>query len=485
MSVRRHTGYNLVGSIVPIVLAIATVPIYLRLVGPDRYGVLAIAWLLLGYFGLFDLGLGQATAFRIAALRDASAGARAGTFWAALAVNSAMGIVGAAILWMVGLWFFGHVFKAPEKLRPEILRSVPLLAASVPVATVTGVLTGALQGREKFLESNLISTISTCLFQILPFAAAWRFGPDLTLLLGAALVARLLAVFVLGIRCHAELGRGQRVRVDIQDVLPLLRYGGWVTVASVFGPSLVIVDRFYIGAVLGSAAVAIYSVPYTMAARVALAPSSLTTALFPRMAAASSREQTRMRDQATQALACLMGPPVVGAIFLIDLILHLWVGNRIAAQAAPVGRILLIGFWANGFALIPYTGLQASGRPDLVSKILIAQIPPYFILLYVSIMHFGLVGAAWALAARFAIDYGLLTYAAGKNFRALPLLAVNFGLLLASAYLASVWTVSSPYWWVSLFSLFSCMCIIGWLNIPVDLRSKALEALRMRIVRQA
>ena len=125
MSTSRNTAYNLAGSIVPMVLSLVTVPIYLRLVGPDRYGVLAIAWLLLGYFGLFDLGLGRATSFRIAALRDAPPQARADTFYAALLVNLAMGVIGGAILYFAAGYFFQHVFKVDEHLRPEMLAAVP------------------------------------------------------------------------------------------------------------------------------------------------------------------------------------------------------------------------------------------------------------------------------------------------------------------------------------------------------------------------
>ena len=157
MSVGRFTSYNILGSVVPLILTFVTVPIYIHLVGIDRVGVLSVAWLLLGYFGLFDLGLGKATAFRMAAQRDAAAEDRAATLWGALIVNVGMGLIGGALLWVAGHIYFAHYFKVAETLRPEILAAVPLLALSVPVATLTGVLTGALQGREKFLETNVNS----------------------------------------------------------------------------------------------------------------------------------------------------------------------------------------------------------------------------------------------------------------------------------------------------------------------------------------
>lgn len=472
MSVSRHTAYNIVGAVIPIILALVTVPIYLRLIGTDRYGVLSIAWLLLGYFGLFDLGLGRATSYRIAALRDAPPQAAADTFWAALAVNIGMGVVGALILWGAGHYFFGQVFKVKEALRPEILKSVPLLALSVPLATVTGVFTGALQGRERFLATNMVSIISTTLFQLFPLSVAWIWGPNLSLLLTAALFARLMAALVSAYQCHLEFTRGLRPRLVTSEIPLLLKYGGWVSLTSIFGPILAVVDRFAIGAVLGAGPVTSYTVPYQLAQRLSILPVALTNAMFPRMSAAGELERRKMGANATNVLCSVMTPIVVAGLFLMQPFMKLWVGPSLSALAVPVGRILLVGFWINGFAIVPYARLQASGRPDLVTKMLLLEIPPYIAALYFSLGHFGVVGCAVILSIRNMVDYTLLTLATKGGFYAPVVLACNFAVILIALFCGSQFSPSEPLWWLCAIVLGLVTLTMAWRNLPVDLRPK-------------
>jgi len=51
--------YNLLGFVIPLLLAFITIPILIRHLGTARFGLLTIGWMILGYFSLFDLGLGR------------------------------------------------------------------------------------------------------------------------------------------------------------------------------------------------------------------------------------------------------------------------------------------------------------------------------------------------------------------------------------------------------------------------------------------
>lgn len=479
MSIRHNTAYNLLGAIIPLGVSLVTIPIYLGLIGEARYGVLSIVWLLLGYFGLFDLGLGPATAQRIAALRDGTASERARTFWTALALNAGLGVIGGVLIWPIAAYFFGNVFKVEDAIHSEIRAAVPWLILAVPMATLSGVLSGALQGRERFLELNLISVSGTILFQLLPLATAMLWGANLGVLLPAALFARLFTLIMLFVRCRRHLFLGHAATFVRAQAGQLLRFGSWVTVTSFVGPMMVILDRLIIGALTGARAVTYYTVPFQLGERSTTISKALTSALFPRLAAATLWEEQRLAYEGLRALVMVMTPLVAAGILLMEPILSRWIAAAFAQQSARVGQVILLGFWANSFAIIPYVQLQARGRPDLVAKCHLGEVLPYLGLLYLGLHFFGLVGAAVAFSIRVIVDFALLAGFAGLLQRSLRLLLTPSCLLAAAFLIATQMSPSRPEWFALVASHLLVTVIWAWRQAPPHLKAFALLARRM------
>ncbi len=468
MSVGRNTIFNLGGSIVPLFLSIVTVPIYLHLVGQERFGVLAIVWLLLGYFGLFDLGTGRAIQHRIASLHGAPAQESADAFWSALMLNLLMGGVATLVMWVSAQYFFIAAFKASDGVRAEALGSVPILALSVPVAMLTGVLSGALQGREKFLQTNVLSVASTALFQILPIIVAWSAGPSLPGLLLAALSARLFTLALLYVQCHREFLSGLRPVLHRAEIKTLFSFGGWVLLTAIIGPMLVIVDRFWIGATLGAAAVALYTIPYQLTQRLALFPGALTSALFPVLSRASEGEHAALERRSYRLLVASMTVIVLTVIITIGPFLNLWVGQKIGGQAAPVGRVLAAAFWANALALFFFIRLQAKGRPDLVTIILIAELPFYWAALWLGMAQLGILGCALAFLFRCAMDFCILSYFADRRIIDAPLVLASFAIICA-ALLLFAWVPGGALLWAGCFALIICAACLASITMPKEI----------------
>ncbi len=269
-----------------------TVPPYLHLIGPERYGVLAIVWIFLGYFGLFSMGLDRATANELARCGD-DPGRRVTVFWTALFANGLFGTVGAVALGVAAGFMLGPVFKISAAMKPEVFAALPWLVASVPLATVTSVMIGALEARERFVTLNWLSLVGTFLFQLIPLAIAYWHGPDLGWLIASTILSRTLGTLMLLAACVRAVPL-PAVRVDWSHVPTLLRYGGWVTVTGLIGPLLTTLDRFVIAATAGPAGVTYYTIPYNLATKALIVPGALTRALFPRFSAQTAADAAEL-----------------------------------------------------------------------------------------------------------------------------------------------------------------------------------------------
>lgn len=401
MSILRHSVYNLFGAAVPVAVSLLTVPIYLHVIGLDRYGVLSLCWLVVGYLNFFDLGLGRATAQRIAALHEAAEEDRTRSFWAGMSLSAALALASVAVAWPVAQFALGSIKAGPE-LRSEIISALPLLIGAIPVAILQSSLKGALEGRREFLLVNAIVSAGAVATGLLPLAAALVMGPDLAILVAASLLVRVLVLIAFAIACARVVPIRRFVVPALEDVRRMLHFGAWLTVTNV-ATLIVFVDRFLIGAILGAAAVAIYVIPFNLMNQMLLLPAALSNALFPRLAAsADSQSLTR---QALFETSLILTPVALCAIIVVGPFLRLWIGASSAAGATPIAYVLALGIWANGLAQLPYAGLQAAGRTDITGKLHLIEVLPYLGLLWLGLSTVGLLGAALAWTARVVADF--------------------------------------------------------------------------------
>lgn len=414
MSIGRFASYNLGGAIIPIVVTLLTVPIYLQIIGVERYGILAIVWVLLGSFGVFDFGLSHATAYRIASLRNATADERQEVFWTALLLNAGLGAAGGLLLWWVAFVFMTGYLQIDAALLDETLSAIRWFIVALPILTVSMVLTGVLLGLERFLALNISNTMGAVLGQLAPLFVAWQFGPNLALLFAAALLGQLVALALQFQQCWSRVPLGKGVPVFRSQLIPgLLHYGGWVTVTAVVSTLMTTFDRLLIGMISGAKAVTHYTIPFTLVSRVNVLPDSLAAAIFPRFSSLSMERCDELTEKSLRLIAAILTPVLVLLIAILEPFLGWWLGGEFSEKAALVGEIVALGLWANGLARIPFSRLLGEGRPDVIAKIHLAEIVPYFLMLYIGLQFWGIVGAAIVWSFRVIIDSSLLLFIIG------------------------------------------------------------------------
>lgn len=470
---------NVIGMALPIVVSLVTVPIYISYIGPARYGVLSIVWLLVGYLSFLDFGIAQSASRALAERSSAAREERAQFLLTAFYFNLTLGMLGGVAVYFIGPLFLHRLLTLTDTLGTEIDAAFLWIAAIIPVALLAATARGAIDSRERFLAANIFDLIGTVLWQILPILCAFTFGPSLTVLIAAAFVARALGtVSALGFVAWTE--RLTTLRVfDYARVKKLLSFGVWLSVTNIISPLLMAIDQLLVGSMLGVTAVAHYAVPMSLVVRSQIVAAGLQRALFPRFARLPAGEAAALAKRAALSLAYCLGAICGPAIIVAGPFLTWWTGAAFAGPATPVMQLLLLGAWVNGVAYIPHALLQAQGRPDLVAKLHAVEIVPFIAVLWVLLHQFGLPGAALAWTGRVTFDALFLMKLA--QFRAVHLIRLlpPFALVVA-AYVTVSLAEMQPLMSVLVAGLSFLACVGGALAFDGTLRN-LLVALYARV----
>ena len=84
--------------------------------------------------------------------------------------------------------------------------------------------------------------------------------------------------------------------------------------------------------------------------------------------------------------------------------LYFWLGAKFAQNSTQLLQWIAAGVFIHSLGQIPYALIQGAGRPDLVAKLHLVELPFYVVILWWLIITNGIVGAAIAWVARIAVD---------------------------------------------------------------------------------
>jgi len=429
----RNSLISMMASIVPVVVTIVTLPFLLNAIGLERYGALALCWLILIYVGQADWGLGKATTHWVARTSaqdpDAARGIMASGIATALIVGSAMAALAGVISWL----FFAKFFDVDPALRTELLDSVWLIAAATLATSILQVMYGALAGRERFAAASLAMMISNASLPLLALATALLIDPGLEALMMASLAGRLLGVLVAGSDIWMSQFRKQQIRLQFSDSRKLLKFGFWIMSASFTAPILITIDRMIIGSKLGPAAVAAYTIPYQIVSRLQLVPQSLMNVLFPRLSVADQETARKTSFFYAVTISAMFLPIIVGLIFVLEPLLQLWLGSKLDDRSTLVGIVLLCAFLFAAIAQSTAVFLQSQNDGKFVAAFQFGEILPYVGLLTYAVAQGGLLGVAIVFLVRRVIE--TICFVARSNYGNIRFWVTQIpaGLAIASA----------------------------------------------------
>lgn len=414
----RSVLWNLLGTVVPLFAAIVAIPVLIEGMGTARFGVLTLAWMVVGYFSLFDLGLGRAltklVAEKLGVGKDEDI---PGIVWTAMSLMGGLGVVGAIIITSVAPLLVSSVLAIPDDLQSETLTAFYLLAVSIPIVVSTTGLRGILEAHQRF---GVVSAIRLPLgmftflgpLAVLPFSNSLSY---IVLVLVSVRLVSLGAYLVVCLRLYPELRK--RVWVDPKLTKTLLSFGGWMTVSNIAAPALLYMGRILIIVMISAEALAYFVTPYEVVVKLLLIPGVLVSVLFPaftHLLQGDSSRVTAVYKKAMLYIAIVMLPLVLLVYVLAQDGLAWWINEDFALNAYRVAQFLAVGVLINSFGHISQALIQGYGRPDVTAKLHVGEFAIYIPYLWFLIDRYGIEGAAIAWTIRVTISTVALVYLARR-----------------------------------------------------------------------
>jgi O-antigen/teichoic acid export membrane protein len=408
----HNTIYNLLGQVSPILVAILTIPLLIKGLGNERFGVLTLVWMVIGYYSIFDFGLSQALTILIAQkLGTGHKEQIPNLFWTGLLLVLIIGLIWALIFYLITPLLVNKVLKIQEGLIPETKRTFFLISFCIPIVISNASLRGVLEAQQRFDLTNLVRVLqgifnyigpliglvfSRSIFTSVLILMIVRFG---------SLIAHLLFCFHTIPDLRFKWGFKSNV------LKQLVGFGSWMSLSNIIGPLMVSIDRFLISSLISIEVLAYYTTPYEMVTKLLIIPGAFLGVFFPAFSTSFVQNHHQTQQLFNRVFKYIFIFIFPAALLLITFAydgLNFWIDNNFAQNSALVFQLLTCCIFFNCLALVPYSLIQATGRPDLTGKINLFELPVYFLLAWYLIKTSGIEGAAIAWLIRIIVDMVIL-----------------------------------------------------------------------------
>jgi O-antigen/teichoic acid export membrane protein len=407
----KNVGSGLLAQAWTALLGLIALPILIRGLGAERYGLLALSLALIGFAAVADLGVGRAASKFIAEDFERNEVVRTQKFvGTALTVSATMGVLGTAVLLLTTPLLVKHVFTIREPMQAQATLAFVLTAVGLMPVLLRILFDGVLAGHHRIAFLSAGTMIANTL----------KIGLSVAAIVSGYSVLAIVAVNVLVCYLHAgglwwytRRHFAGQIRIgfgwDREIARQLLALGVVSTVSWVFANVIFLyADRFLIGIFFPLSLIGYYTMAFDITSKQWYISGSVSQVFFPVFsgkAVASPRDLEHSYLQATKALAVMATGVTMLLVALGRELVTYWISPEFAANSTPLLGLLAVGILLSCYVTIPYTAIIAGGaRPGVGVKIFGAA----------TVIHFGaslwwlhLWGTA-GIALAFAVAYGFV-----------------------------------------------------------------------------
>ena len=190
----RNRAMNFAGQVIPLLVGVVAMAYVIRRLGPDRFGLLSLAWVVVGYFCPIVLRYWTSTTKFVAELLGKGEIERQPALvWTALTTQTVFGCVAGALFAVASPALADRLLKIPPPLRTEAHWVFLILATSLSIGFATDTFQRVLAASQRFDSVNAVGIPTVALYYVIP-AGVLALGLDLRSIVFPLVIGRLVAL---------------------------------------------------------------------------------------------------------------------------------------------------------------------------------------------------------------------------------------------------------------------------------------------------
>jgi O-antigen/teichoic acid export membrane protein len=463
-------------------LSLAFVPVYIKFLGVEAYGLIGAFLTLQAVIFLLDLGMGPALTRELArSVRAEAAAGESGDLLHTLEVFYwAMAVCISIAIWWAAPIFATKWLQASGLSHGQIAAAIRTAGISLALQWCGNLYSGGLAGLHKQVLLAAITAGCGTLRVLATVLALWLVAPTLQTFFIAQAAANCLQSFAMAWAVWRQLRKRGGASAVFRPALVRAVMGFASGMAAITFTAVVLtqLDKAVLSKTLPLESFGYYAVASTLASGLYIVVSPMFGVLFPRFAELVAREDwaglSRLYHTSCQLMSMIILPIAATLTLFSPQILLLWTGNPlIAARSHVILSLLVVGNALNGLMNMPYAMQLAHGWTNLSLYSNLIAICVCAPLIYFLSLKLGAIGGAivWVLLMvgvmlsglmlthrRFALGSSWRWYTRDVGYPALAaFLVVGVGKVVVPAMTRGVGEV---LWFVLLTLLAGCAALL-------------------------
>lgn len=368
-SIKKNIIANLAGKFWGATIAILLIPLYIKYLGIESYGLVGFYGTLISSMAVLDLGLSTTLNRELAKYKHENRlikDIRNLTF-SLECIYWVVGLLICILIISLSGFISVHWINVERLPLAEVKLSVILMGAVIAFQWPISLYSGGLTGLEKQVLNNSITIIMTTLRAAGVIIILKYFSATIEAFFLWQAVISLLYVLVMRISLWRVMPHYNTRPVFSKEQIKIIwRFAAGMTGISIITFFLAQIDKIVLSKILPLSQFGYYTLAFTVATSITMIVSPVSTTFFPKftklIAGGEHEELKRLYHQGCKLIATLIFPVCLVLIFFIGDILRIWTNNTTTtANTYLMAQILIAGSILNSLMVMPYNLLIASG----------------------------------------------------------------------------------------------------------------------------